>query len=341
MPTGSNFILGVHNSATDPTELSAPTIGAGLDVKNPGGDGVSGNAFGGTGIIGTSVNGAGVDGESLNGPGVRGGGPVMGVLGTGLRGDGIGVQGVGPRGGVFGSATRGVGVFGDGPMAGMSGTAGTGGFGVNGQTLIGFGVRGLAVTPAGSGVAAIGRAGGTALFADAPFPGTAGVFNGDLVVTGAKSATVPFPDGSRRLLYCMESAESWFEDFGTARLVRGRATVKLDRGFAAVVRRDQLRVFLTPEGDCRGLYVSRKSAGGFEVRELQGETSTLRFTYRVVARRRDVEAPRFARKRLPEKPRGADQLIPAPEISGASKAEKEKRRFIRKPRRASRRRTRG
>jgi hypothetical protein len=34
--------------------------------------------------------------------------------------------------------------------------------------------------------------------------------------------------GSKRLLHCMESPEHWFEDFGSARLTRGRATVKLD-----------------------------------------------------------------------------------------------------------------
>jgi len=135
----------------------------------------------------------------------------------------------------------------------------------------------------------------------------------------------------------VQSPESWFEDFGTARLVRGRATVRLDRGFAAVVRRDRLHVFLTPEGECRGLYVSRKSAAGFEVRELQRGTSSVRFTYRVVARRKDVDAPRLARVKLPARPQRADAPIPdAPEMP---KGELSARRFLRKP--ARRRRTSG
>jgi hypothetical protein len=37
-----------------------------------------------------------------------------------------------------------------------------------------------------------------------------------LLVSGTKSAAVPFPDGSQRALYCMESPELWFEDFGVA-----------------------------------------------------------------------------------------------------------------------------
>jgi hypothetical protein len=238
-----------------------------------------------------------------------------------------------------------VGVFGNGLLAGVSGTARFRGFGVNGQTLFGFGVRGLATAIGGTGVFAVGTLGAHGLVADAPFPAFAAAFfgnasvDGDIAVTGSKSAAVPFPDGSRRLLYCMESPESWFEDFGTARLVRGKATVKLDRRFAAVIRPDRLHVFLTPEGECRGLYVSRKSTTGFEVRELQEGTSSLRFTYRVVARRKDVEAPRFARARLPEKPRGGGVPVTAPATPEPPKAARAARRFLRKPRAASRRRS--
>ena len=83
----------------------------------------------------------------------------------------------------------------------------------------------------------------------------AGLFAGNVQVTGTlsaavKNAVVPFPDGSKRVLHCMESPEHWFEDFGTAKLRAGRAVVKLDADFAKVITRDY-RVFLTPEGDCR------------------------------------------------------------------------------------------
>jgi len=135
----------------------------------------------------------------------------------------------------------------------------------------------------------------------------AGFFEGDLHVTGQifagiKDAIVPFPDGSKRLLHCMESPEHWFEDFGSARLTRGRVTVKLDADFAKVVTLNGYRVFLTPEGDCQGLYVRSKRGTSFEVRELQGGTSNVAFSYRIVARRKDIKAhTRFAKidTRLP------------------------------------------
>jgi hypothetical protein len=107
---------------------------------------------------------------------------------------------------------------------------------------------------------------------------------------------VAFPDGSKRLLHCMESPEHWFEDFGSARLTRGRVTVKLDADFAKVVKLNDYRVFLTPEGDCQGLYVRSKRGTSFEVRELQGGTSNVAFSYRIVAKRKDIKSHmRFAK----------------------------------------------
>ncbi len=58
---------------------------------------------------------------------------------------------------------------------------------------------------------------------------------GNFQVSGAKSAAVPHPDGTHRLLYCVESPEAWFEDFGTGTITAGKAEVTLDPDFAAVV----------------------------------------------------------------------------------------------------------
>jgi hypothetical protein len=126
---------------------------------------------------------------------------------------------------------------------------------------------------------------------------TAGYFQGHTVVAGTfdatvKNAVVPFPDGSRRLLHCMESPEHWFEDFGSAKLARGRAVVKLDANFAKIIKSGDYRVFVTPEGDCRGLYVRRRSTNRFEVRELAGGKSSIAFSYRIVGRRKDRRTPR-------------------------------------------------
>ena len=161
--------------------------------------------------------------------------------------------------------------------------------GVRGQSMNGsIGVLGVADSPtATSGAGVVGVGGPHA---------QAGFFEGDLIVTGQISAgikdpIVPFPDGSKRRLHCMESPEHWFEDFGSARLTRGRVTVKLDADFAKVVKLNEYRVFLTPEGNCQGLYV-RKRGTSFEVRELQGGTSNVAFSYRIVAKRKDIKAHR-------------------------------------------------
>jgi hypothetical protein len=185
---------------------------------------------------------------------------------------------------------------------GVSGTsdASTGVLGVtHGE---GFGVAGVA-RGAASRAAVFGRvdppAGPTVLAGH--FVGNV-LIEGNLTVTGpAKSAAVPHPDGSHRRLYCQESPEAWFEDFGEVQLSNGRVNVTLDRDFAAIVRTDNYHVFLTPRGDCRGLYVHSQHPTGFEVRELQGGTSSLALSYRVVARRRDVTGPRLERVAVPER----------------------------------------
>jgi len=147
---------------------------------------------------------------------------------------------------------------------------------------------------------------GTAIFAAAGPPSFAGYFEGNVVISGslvgggAKSAAVRHPDGSHRLLYSMESPECWFEDFGKGKLVRGRARVKLDRDFAAVVRTNNYYVFVTAEGDSKGLYIGSKNQSGFEVREQQNGNSSVRFSYRIVAKRKDIPGPRLPKVKLPK-----------------------------------------
>jgi hypothetical protein len=51
-------------------------------------------------------------------------------------------------------------------------------------------------------------------------------------------------------------------------------------------------VFLTPEGECNGLYVSKKEFYGFEVKELNNGKSNIRFSWHVKAIRiGDEETP--------------------------------------------------
>ena len=94
-------------------------------------------------------------------------------------------------------------------------------------------------------------------------------------------------------MYALESPEVWFEDFGSGLLVNGVAHVSIDPLFAATVKLDDYHVFVTPLGDCQGLYVTNKTSTGFEVHELGGGTADIAFDYRLVAKRLGYETERL------------------------------------------------
>jgi hypothetical protein len=116
---------------------------------------------------------------------------------------------------------------------------------------------------------------------------------GNFLCTGTKSSITDVDDG-QRALYAIESPDVWFEDFGSAQLANGTATVQVDPMFAQSVNLNvDYHVFLTPLGDCNGLYVSNKTADGFEVHELGGGISDVGFDYRIVAKRSGYEDVRM------------------------------------------------
>lgn len=121
---------------------------------------------------------------------------------------------------------------------------------------------------------------------------------GDLFCTGSKSAVVPVDGGSRKVaLYAIESPENWFEDAGSSQLNNGQGVVNLESIFQQTVNTGiNYQVFLTPNGDCKGLYVSQKTPTSFVVRELGGGTASLTFDYRIMAKRKGYENIRLADK---------------------------------------------
>jgi hypothetical protein len=85
----------------------------------------------------------------------------------------------------------------------------------------------------------------------------------------------------------VERAGNWREDFGNGQLHSGVAEVALRPSFLDTADiQSGYHVFLTPNGDSRGLFVARKTADGFEVREHGGGKSNVSFDYRLVARAR-------------------------------------------------------
>lgn len=211
--------------------------------------------------------------------------------------------------GVKGTATRGTGVYG---LSTSGGNAGVTGKQLNTSSNSGIGVS---AETTGSHESAI------ALFAvsdglpSGPFEELS--FLGENVANGAdcyidQNADLTCNSGmearSLRLrhatrsgktvsAYASESASASLSDVGTARLVNGVANVRIDRTFGSTIDRNGYYVFLTPMGETRGLYVGKKTRGGFEVREVQEGRSTLAFDYRIFAR--PLDAPK---DRLPPAP---------------------------------------
>jgi hypothetical protein len=204
------------------------------------------------------------------------------------------------------SSTNAISVYGlnNSQYAGPS--PGAGGFAVYGLSAKGHGLVGA--TAAAGGAAVVGATNGVAGAFAGAFYGPL-IVGGDLtVVGGAKSAAVPHPDGSHRRLYCLESPESWFEDFGKGTLDCGRADVPMDPDFAALVDLDDYHVFLTPYGACDVLAVTEQTPRGFRVEAADPARAT-RFSWRVVAKRKDIAGPRLAEVVIPPEP----TLPPIPE----------------------------
>ena len=119
---------------------------------------------------------------------------------------------------------------------------------------------------------------------------------GNQTVTGTKSAVVKLKNGEGVSLYAVEASENWFEDFGSAKLKDGAAVVAIDPLYSETVNTEiDYHVFLTPRGECEGLYVVNQTGGSFEVRELKGGKSNIPFSYRIVAKRKGYEDVRLAK----------------------------------------------
>jgi hypothetical protein len=321
--TPDGFAVAAINQAT-----SGSAIGVYGESFSPAGIAVKGRssgdgAFGVVGLNdGTSGTGAGVHGESSSpaGSAVEGlnfatsGEEAIGVYGQSASSLGAGVEGLntsstGFADGVYGESVSPQGRGVTGTNLATSGDA----VGVNGETSSpdGYAVAGLNTAKSGRSVGVYGETGNTSTGFGVLSKGKIG--NTSVVISG-----FPF-FGGLRAVYSMASPECWLEDFGSADLVDGAADVALDTVFSAAVRTDSYKVFVVAEGDCSGLYVAVKGKQGFTVRELQGGKASVPFSYRVVARRSDVDAPRLAEVDLsplvPEArhgaPRGARKALSA------------------------------
>jgi hypothetical protein len=297
--------------------LGSSYVGIGVSGNSMSNAGMQGNSISFDGVVGrthynaTGAAGrAGVVGSDLSSNGTDANAGVLGISpnGTAVAGQsdaGYGVSGTSSDNvGILGQSTSGTGVYGqsleNGPgVYGVSGSSyGVGAISFNGEAAL------LAIDNNTNGVAMLAEAPTGAQVLDGYNPDSGDVVSidasgnmilaGTLTQKGSPLVRTAGSHGEQVATFGERSSSATVEDMGEARLVAGHAFVPLDRTFAAVIDKAvKYLVFLTPEGDNRGLYASGYSAAGFSVTESGGGHSTLAFDYRVVAKPYDAGSARL------------------------------------------------
>ncbi len=289
--SSSAVAITATNSTPDGTTIYGVETGNGTASYS---EAVEGAAYGtyGIGVAGYTYNsgGAGVLGESTPSSGTG-----IGTFGNAASPMGVGIAGsvtnyLSATGSAFSGS--GMGAWGDSsPTVGNVGVLGTADSGFAGLFInnTSTGIQALyARSNSSNGNPFIGINARNGTYCDIDS-------GGNLNCTGAKHAVVPVDGGRRTVaLSAIESPKNWFEDFGSARLTNGVAVVGLDADFMQTVNTgEEYQVFLTAYGDCKGLYVTNRTSGSFEVHELGNGTASLSFGYRVTALRKNYEKVRF------------------------------------------------
>ena len=312
--------LGAANTFTANQNVTGTVIGGTSGSSTEGVLGEANASSGQTyGVAGFAASPAGYGVEGLNVAGGAGGG--VGVYGSTSSQFGSGIEGVNTSsGGIY----FGAGVEGQSAFIGVLGTA-SGSSTLSQSVFVGPGVWGDTGGAAEAGyVGVVGTADDNSagnFFNDSPqatlylgndskanstdlvlvaagdlYGGSCTIdVNGDLVCSGNIAAAV-HAGGSRKVaLNTISSPEHWFEDAGSGQLSNGEAVVNIEAVFGETVNTGvEYHVFLTPNGDCKGLYVSQKSPTSFVVRELGGGHSSIAFDYRIMAKRSGYEKVRLA-----------------------------------------------
>jgi outer membrane protein OmpA-like peptidoglycan-associated protein len=293
------------------------------------GEQMSGN--GGYGVFGSTVS-----------PVLSSSNPGAGILGWSQHLNGVGVIGVGTNYDYH--VFTNVPIAGAGVMGGAN-NIGVYGVGLNGSTGVGVAASGNLLLPmvptAGAGLAATSynvavagfarattasnpeenRWGGyfeyrtSAAVTGAPYSygyiaGKVGGVPVGIAMTAPKSTIITDEQNKKRLLYCPEAPEILFQDYGTGELKDGAAHIDLEGLMTKSIRVDEkhpMKVFIQLEGDCNGVFVTNKSAKGFDVKELQHGNSSVPFSWQIIASRADETDPNgdlipYSDKRFGEAP---------------------------------------
>jgi hypothetical protein len=109
-----------------------------------------------------------------------------------------------------------------------------------------------------------------------------------IIGTGSVSEIIPTAEHGRITLTCPESPEYWYIDYGTVKLINGKAHVDLDPVLKDIIVVDDsnpLKVF--PQANiltCNGLAIINKSVSGFDIVEVNNGTSSGEVDYQIIAK---------------------------------------------------------
>lgn len=279
-------VLGI-NGSTSSTSTAAGVIGR----STKSGYGVAGFSNAAVGVYGVDAVGTGVYGSSTSGIGVNG----YGAYGGDFNASSVGVYASAPSYGLYAQSSNiAVQAFGGSEALNASSTSGYGAIvttGGNG-TAVPAGYfkngKGNAIDATGTYIGVVARAPASGGF---PLVATDAAGNNLFYVDGAGNVSyhgtlntfARTRGGREATTFSPQTTAPTLEDVGSAQLVAGQATVTFGAEFAAALDpREIYHVFLTPDGDTRGLFVAEKTPRGFVVRETQGGRSSLAFDYRVV-----------------------------------------------------------
>lgn len=310
-PSGTGFSIGVAGTTTGGSGTTYGLFGS-----------VSSNTGFATYAINTTATGTGMLALGNNitigtyigaGSGIATNGTGEGIFALGTTAaSGIGVIGVGNNltGSIFAPVTGG-GVVGTGSQYGVIGFATTT---VNTDPLGNNAANG----PNGSsgGYFEVQIAGAAQTWSYVAVRDNGGVLR-KIIGTGTVNTIVKDLDEKYVALSCPEAPENLFQDYGHGQLVNGFAHIDIDPILAKnIIVNDKhpLRVFVQLEGDCQGVFVINKTGVGFDVKELNGGTSNVEFTYTIVANRADEVLPdgsisKYSDERFPDAPGPIEKQI--------------------------------
>jgi len=213
-----------------------------------------------------------------------------GIVGNSNSSTGNGVEGFAATGsGVAGFSTSGAGLFSQGNYGLLTFSSGTAIYANN----TGTGTAIIAVSNGGDLYTGTNAVTDQQLFSIDDSGNE--ILAGTLTLSGQPIIRTTTSVGKSIVAYSARTSSPTLEDFGSAQLVNGQAYVPLESTFATTIDpRTKYMVFLSPQGDNRGLYVTQISARGFAVRESNAGHSTLAFDYRIIAKPYDSNAARLA-----------------------------------------------